>query len=256
MLRMARTAHRETGTGESLPRRRRGAQLRRQRPDPPRGAVQAALDPAGGRRRRRRAGRGAAHLAPASASSRAPSTPGKDAMKGAYLGPAFSDDEIEAFLKSIGASVRAARARRAAHRARGAAAGRREDRRLVRRPDGVRPAGARAPQHPRRPAQPADAGRHEHQDQVPRGVPAVRAERAARAGAATTSSWTATRPTCCSWRRCKQERQIPHDRGAAGAVGHRPAERAPLRHPGGHPHRLLGARPDRRSRRPTRTTTT
>jgi carbamoyltransferase len=31
-------------------------------------------------------------------------TPGKDAMKGAYLGPAFSPDEIEAYLRSIGAS--------------------------------------------------------------------------------------------------------------------------------------------------------
>jgi carbamoyltransferase len=30
-------------------------------------------------------------------------TPGKDTMKGAYLGPGFSDGEIEAFLKSVGA---------------------------------------------------------------------------------------------------------------------------------------------------------
>jgi carbamoyltransferase len=30
-------------------------------------------------------------------------TPGKDAMKGSYLGPAFSDAEIETFLQSIGA---------------------------------------------------------------------------------------------------------------------------------------------------------
>jgi len=31
-------------------------------------------------------------------------TPGKDAMQGAYLGPAFSDEEIEVFLESVGAS--------------------------------------------------------------------------------------------------------------------------------------------------------
>src|SRR3954462_11742508 len=31
-------------------------------------------------------------------------TPGKDSMKGAYLGPAFAPDEIEAFLKKQGAS--------------------------------------------------------------------------------------------------------------------------------------------------------
>ena len=33
-------------------------------------------------------------------------TAGKDSMKGAYLGPSFSDDEIEAFLKKTGASYR------------------------------------------------------------------------------------------------------------------------------------------------------
>ncbi len=62
------------------------------------------------------------------------------------------------------------------------AARRREGRRLVQRPHGVRPARARRAQHPRRSAQPADAGADEPQDQVPRGLPAVRAERAARAG--------------------------------------------------------------------------
>ena len=97
-----------------------------------------------------------------------------DAMKGSYLGPEFSAREIEAFLKETGAP---------AERldgcvpvgAGGAGAGRREDRRLVRRPDGVRPARARGAQHPRRCAQPADAGADEHQDQVPGGIPAVRA---------------------------------------------------------------------------------
>ena len=65
MLRMARTAHRETGLEQSLPRRRRRAQLRRQRTAAARRPVQAALDPARRRRRRRRARRRAAHLAPA-----------------------------------------------------------------------------------------------------------------------------------------------------------------------------------------------
>ena len=32
-----------------------------------------------------------------------PVTPGKDRMKGAYLGPSFKDEEIEAFLRSVGA---------------------------------------------------------------------------------------------------------------------------------------------------------
>jgi len=33
-------------------------------------------------------------------------TPGQDAMKGAYLGPGFTDQEIEAFLESVGAVYR------------------------------------------------------------------------------------------------------------------------------------------------------
>ncbi len=53
---------------EPLPGRRRGAQLRRQRPDPARGAVRADLDPAGGRRRGRGARGGPLHLAPAARS--------------------------------------------------------------------------------------------------------------------------------------------------------------------------------------------
>ena len=55
---------RADGHEEPLPGRRRGAQLRGQRPDPARGALREHLDPAGGRRRRRRAGRGPVHLAP------------------------------------------------------------------------------------------------------------------------------------------------------------------------------------------------
>ena len=61
------------------------------------------------------------------------------------------------------------------------AAGRGEGRRLVPRPDGVRPAGARGAQHPRRPALAADAGDDEPEDQVPRELPPVRPVRAARA---------------------------------------------------------------------------
>ena len=37
----------------------------------------------------------------------------------------------------------------------------------------------------------------------------------------------------------------PDDRGGAEPLGHREAQRAALRHPGGHPRRLLGARADR-----------
>ena len=57
MLRLARTLHRETGREQPVPGRRGRAQLRGQRPDPARGSVRGALDPAGGRRRRRGARR-------------------------------------------------------------------------------------------------------------------------------------------------------------------------------------------------------
>ncbi len=76
MLRMARTAHKKTGAREPLPGRRRRAQLRRQRPAAARGAVQAHLDPAGGRRCRRRARRGAAHRTTGTSSSRGSWTAG------------------------------------------------------------------------------------------------------------------------------------------------------------------------------------
>ena len=56
---------------------------------------------------------------------------------------------------------------------------------------------------------------------------------------------TATAPTCCWWRRCARSGASPMTRGAAEPVGHRPAQRAALGHPGGHPRRLLGADPDR-----------
>ena len=72
MLRMARTAHRETGPRPAVSGGRRGAQLRRKRPPASRGPVQGNLDPARGRRRRRCARRGAARLAPA----RWPAPPG------------------------------------------------------------------------------------------------------------------------------------------------------------------------------------
>ena len=115
MLRMARTAHRETGLDEPLPGRRRRAQLRRQRPAAARGAVQAALDPAGRRRRGRRARRRAADLAPAPASSRARVDAGPRRDEG-RLPRARSSRPTRSRRSStsVGRGVPAARARRAA----------------------------------------------------------------------------------------------------------------------------------------------
>ena len=98
-------------------------------------------------------------------------------MKGAYLGPEFIAEEIEEFLKSVGAPYRATR-RGERCSTRGAAL--LADEKIVgwfdgRMEFGPRALGARSilgdPRSPRMQA------RHEHQDQVPRRVPAVRAVR-------------------------------------------------------------------------------
>src|SRR5205085_9752613 len=52
--------------------------------------------------------------------------------------------------------------------------------RLVPRPHGVRAARPRAPQHPRRPGPPRDAGSHQRHGEDAGGVPAVRSRRLAR----------------------------------------------------------------------------
>ena len=208
---MARTAHRETGLENSA-----WPAASRSTASATAGCCakgrSSALDPAGRGRRGRRARRGAADLAPplqaAAARARAAATAARDSMKGAYLGPRSRPTRSSDVPQKSRRVVRAARAVGGSGRVAELLA-RREDRRLVQRPHGVRAALARRAQHPRRPAQPADAGADEHQDQVPRGLPAVRAERAARARRATISRWTATRRTCCSSRRSKRERQIP-----------------------------------------------
>ena len=94
MLRMARHVHAADGHEEPLPGRRRGAQLRRQRPHPARRAVREHLDSAGRGRRRRGARRGAASSGTSCSdqprSRRAP----RDRQHGSLLGPGFIDAEI------------------------------------------------------------------------------------------------------------------------------------------------------------------
>ena len=84
-----------------------------------------------------------------------------------------------AVSEAAGRCVRAAGARRLASTG-GCAFGAGTGGRMVRRPHGVRSACPRGSEHPRRPPQPENAGADEHQDQVSRGVPPLRAERAAR----------------------------------------------------------------------------
>ncbi len=169
-------------------------------------------------------------------------TPGKDTMNGSYFGPSFTDAEIETFLKSVGAVYHKMERQPLLETTAKLLAGEKNSR-LVQRPDGVRAAGAGLAQHPGRPPEPQDAGRHEHQDQVPGRVPAVRAERAARAGVRLVRD--GLRLAVHAAGGAGQEgAPDPDDDGAAEAVGPGPLERAALRHPSRHAHRLLGPRPD------------
>ncbi len=104
MLRMARTAHRETGLdnlvlagGVALNCVGNGRLLR----EGPfkRLWIQPAAGDAGG-------ALGVAQIIAHRHFKRARVVNPTDAMQGAYLGPAFSDDEIEAYLKSVGAKYR------------------------------------------------------------------------------------------------------------------------------------------------------
>ncbi len=105
-----------------------------------------------------------------------------DAMSGAYLGPRFSQDEIERYLDDSGYPYErmATSADRAARG--GPARGRGEGARVVHGPDGVRPAGPRSPLDHRRPPFPEDAVDHEPQDQVPGVLPPLRSRRPGREG--------------------------------------------------------------------------
>ena len=188
MLRIGRDVHAADRDEEPGAGRRRGAQLRGQRPAAARGAVRGHLDPAGRRRCRRRARRGAVRLAPA-AGQAAPARRPRRASKGSLLGPRFSNDADRAVPGRAGRRRHERfddEAELLDHVA--GAAGRGQGRRLVPGPDGVRPAGAGGAQHPRRCPLAGDAGDDEPEDQVPRELPALRPVRAAGAGRASGST--------------------------------------------------------------------
>ena len=120
----------------------------------------------------------------------------------AYLGPEYKDAEIKAYLDSRRARPTGRSPRQELLRDDGAPALRGQRHRLVPGAHGVRAARAGRPQHPGRPARPEDARHPQHEDQVPRGVPPLRALRAGGQGVASGSRSTATAPTCCWWPRC------------------------------------------------------
>ena len=112
MLRAARHVHARTGHEEPVPGRRRGAELRGQRPDSARRAVRDDLDSAGRRRRRRGTGHGAVHLAPTAGQPAQPS-PRDIAARLAVWARSSTTDEIAQFARRAGgAKYRDSRATR------------------------------------------------------------------------------------------------------------------------------------------------
>ena len=166
-----------------------------------------------------------------------------DGMAGSYLGPEYTDDEIAQRLVAAGARfTRLTREQMIEQTAAGA--GRREGGGLDAGPHGVRAALARRPLDPGRRALALDAEDAEPQGQVPRIVPALRAGGAAR-GRRQVFRHQDRQPLHADGGAGERGSPPRHERGRGGAVRHRQAERAALRHPGGDPRRLLGAHPDR-----------
>ena len=252
MLRMARHVHAADGHEESVPGRRRRAELRRQRPDSPRRAVRELwIQPAAGD-----AG-GALGVAlfiwhQLLTSREAPRV--RDRQHGRCLGPRFSDEEIRHVSRRRRCRVsRASRPTTTLCRFVADLIG------PTKRSSAGFRAGwnsARAPwvaQHHRRRPQRGDAVGDEPEDQVPRVLPAVRAVGAAR-NTSTNSSRCARRNrarTCCWSRRCSA-RSASHRTARNGTLtGLDKLKLARSTIPGGHARRLLGARAD--GRRRTRT---
>ena len=180
-----------------MPRRRRGAELRRQRQDPARRAFQEYLDPARRRRRRRRARRSARRVSSVHTARPRRTNGAADAMSGSYLGPAFAQSEIESAPEAGGRAFHRARRRRtdcvdrrrrwSTEKAVGWFQGRMEF--------GPRALGARSILgDPRSPTMQKSLNL---QGQVSRELSSVRAFGAARGRRRLVRSRRATAPTCC-----------------------------------------------------------
>ena len=104
--------------------------------------------------------------------------PSRTELEHAYWGSEYDGADVDAALRDR-PGVAYHRLGDERERPRGDGGGARPGRRgrLVPGPLRARPAGARRPQHHRRPAQRGDEGAHQREDQVPRAVPAVRAGR-------------------------------------------------------------------------------
>ena len=184
MLRIGRDLHAANRDEEPRPGRRRGPELRRQRPAAARRAVRRHLDPTGRRRRRRRARARPCSSGTSCWTSRRASARRRRAAREPARAAFQRTDEDSRSSSTAG-------------RARHTSAVRRSRTELLRATSpscwptgkvvgwfqGRMEFGPRAlgrAQHPRRPALAADAGDDEPEDQVPRELPPVRPGRAAR----------------------------------------------------------------------------
>ena len=190
------------GGREPLPGRRRGPQLRRQRPAAARGAVPEPLDPARRRRCRRGGGRRAVRLAPARRTAAHQRPAPATRMRGSLPGPAYSNDEIERFLDA-GRTPRTARCRTRSSSAASPselAAGKVVGWFQGRMEFGPRALGARSILGDARNPQMQSVMnlKIKYRESFRPFAPSV----LARARRPTTSRWTPTARTCCSSRRC------------------------------------------------------
>ena len=170
----------------------------------------------------------------------------RDGMRGAYLGPAFEQNEIERRLAEVGAvfdvvsedgMISSTVDALADEKAVGWFQGRMEF--------GPRALGGRSILgDARSPTMQRTLNLKVKYREV---VPAVRAVGTARGGVRLVRA-RRRQPVHAPGRRRRRPPPPSDERGRTGAVRHRQAERAALADPGGHPRRLLGAHPDRARR--------
>ncbi len=180
-------------------------------------------------------------------------------QQGSLLGPRYTTDEICEFLDGLGVTYHAASQRARAASTRWPICS--TDDKVVgwfqgRMEFGPRALGARSIIGD--PRSPTHAGHDEPQDQVPRELPAVRADRARVGGASSGSASRTGRraPTCCSSRRCARSTawRSTRRRGRRWRATRpaQPRQRPAVDHSGGHARGLQRAPADRGRRRATR----
>ena len=177
-------------------------------------------------------------------------------MKGAYLGPEFSPDEIETYLRLGGRGVPPRSSRDELIDADGGHPGGGQDRRAGSTAgwSSGRARWARAASWAIRAIREMQAQMNikiKFREGFRPFAPSVLRERVA-----DYFELDADSPYMLLVAPVREERRIPMTDEQQKLLGHRQAQRAPLGHSGRHPHRLLGPGPDGDAGRPIRRTTT